>query len=180
MVTALWGILSGALGGFAANYLIQYIRELQDRKRFSLLGVSIVEYLMAQLDLGIQILEQIAVGQITGAQLPNSAWNGMGTIPREVLLRIVSLAQRHRNNGQNGFPPKDILVHCNNYFVYICGQINSMLTHSVQSQPQQIVVAASDLQSAAISRLQGAKKVKSMLNTTRDYLLHNSATCFPK
>lgn len=171
MIHALWAILSGAIGGIVSGYLIQHYNELQNRKKFSLLGISIVGYLMAQLDLGIDILNTLAGGTCTNKQLPNSAWNGMQTIPQEVLLRVVSVAPRCPGDCHNEFLFKDMLVHCNNYFVYICGNINSMLAQCAPFLSQQ---------AAATKYLEDAKKVKSMLAEIKKSLEKNSERCLPK
>lgn len=55
-------------------------------------------------------------------QMPISAWEGMGTIPDNVLLRIVAVS---KGVAPKGFPLTNIRVHCNNYFTYICGKVNA-------------------------------------------------------
>ena len=54
-------------------------------------------------------------------QMPISAWEGMGTIPDNVLLRIIAVS---KGVTPKGFPFTNIRVPCNNYFTYICEKVN--------------------------------------------------------
>lgn len=173
-------ILTGAVGGFAANYLLQHLRELQDRKRYSQLGASIIGYLTAQVDAGIKVLQEGANGKLPLISMPQSAWADPSILPREVLLRIVAL-DRVTRQSDTGIPyPRDILIHCNNYFVNVCGNMNRKFQTAHQRLSQGAEPDYCDLQSASRAALKSAERLKCTFDRTKKLLERNALKFFPR
>lgn len=82
--------------------------EYKKRKQYSTLGVAIIEGLLEEVTYGIEIMRK----QLP-TLLPVKSWYGLSTIPDDVLLRIIAVT---KNENFNGLKPKDIRIHCKNYF----------------------------------------------------------------
>ena len=145
-----------------------------------MLGVTIVEYLVGQVNIGIEILDEIARGDLGGRKLPNSAWSGMQTIPKDVVLRIVALASNRCHKTSDGFPPMEILVHCNNYFVYICQNINSRVAGRIQLKTDVIETSLKEIKKLASDYAGPSRGVRSMLLEVKTLLQRNSTRLWPK
>lgn len=76
------------------------------------------------------------------SQMPVSAWEGMETIPDNVLLRIIAVSKEVHAKG---FPLENIRVHCNNYFTYICGTVNDRIC-KLPKKNGEIVVSSPEAQ----------------------------------
>jgi hypothetical protein len=126
VVTSVISIIVAVLTYLAVNRL----GEWQKRKMYSRLGVAIIESLQEEVWNGIDImkrtLDAAKNGSITNhSSLPNLSWEGMSTIPDEVLLRILETSKDKPYSGQ--YALKDCRIHCKNYFNFICGNYASAI-----------------------------------------------------
>lgn len=82
-------------------------------------------------------------------------------------------AVKLREHYNGAYLPSSMLVHCNNYFTYICENTNNLIRGLVPANPQQIEVFAK-------AKLPDARKVKSLLDDTKQLLKDNSSKWWPK
>lgn len=150
MTTAL---IAGVIG-FAVGLFQTKLKEWGNKRNYSKLGVAIIETLIGEINIGIEILRKNEPHA-----LPNSSWQGMETVPDNVLLRIVALDNGYAQPSDR-WPVSSIRLHCKNYFVYICGNANS------GTRPSQY---ADD-----------ATRVRNMLADAKRLLEANSGKWFPK
>ena len=118
------------------------------RRNYSKLGVAIAKSLLEEVKTGRQIMCNMLAwgkGEVAAEpdwpNLPAASWEGMSTIPDEVLLRIIALLDDKTEEGSTNstqgllsgdgdfadraYSPLDIRVHCKNYFAHIVVTINS-------------------------------------------------------
>lgn len=110
--------------------------EWSNRRKYSKLGVLIIEMLQEEIRTGIGIIslaESVAnnpkILRPQGKELeiflspPTKSWSGPQTIPDEVLLRI-SETFTGKVDGQ--LPATECRIHCKNYFDHICANYNQV------------------------------------------------------
>jgi len=167
---AIAAFVLGIAGGVLSNFLIQTWNTWSDRRKFSRLGASVVDSLLAQVDLGIGMLTRIADGEAPGGLMPHSSWYGMETIPNDVLLRIIATDRGDTTRGP-GAPlrPRDIRIHCNNYFVNVCGNMNNLLDGWYNPNSS----ARGSAKTLATQYEADARQVECMLRTARSLLERN-------
>jgi hypothetical protein len=153
--------------------LVKKIDEWRDRKTFSILGVLIIESLIEEVETGLGIMDNILnpnnVHNSTSL-LPDKSWSGMTTIPDNVLLRIIAVS---KNVKPLGFHPRQIRIHCKNYFI----NINSNWKLMINSGPNWLLNTQNLLRSG---HYDGTKGVLAMLKQTRDLLDKNSRKMIPE
>jgi hypothetical protein len=163
--------LVGFLGGLLSNFLFQTWSKWQEKRQFSLLGVSIIDSLLEESQAGLHVLQALSQGPFLPGDpsflmlMPHASWYGMETIPNEVLLRIVSVEQK----SQSGLPISEIRTHCKNYFTNICGNVNTTMTHIAEGKPP-----PPTLQQMASSYLSDTQRVADMLSRAKALLNQNA------
>ncbi|MGC8477046.1 MAG: hypothetical protein ACP5NP_11895 [Acetobacteraceae bacterium] len=171
----------GALGGFIASLMaslvFQGITARITRQNSSRLGVAIVGILKTEVEKGINELMFIQEHGYAVTALPSSAWSGVDAIPNEVLLRIVSIDRCSNGSKSSGYPPREILIRCNEYFAFTCGRMNAILN---KSGPVFVESGPSAVQDLARDWLPHARHVQAMLADTERLLRNNSERLLPR
>lgn len=150
-------------------YLVSKRDEYRKRREFSILGVVIIESLMEEVEHGIQTMQRtFTAGNLEfPTLLPRKSWDGMNTIPNDVLLRIIEVS---RSVIPVVWSPREIRIHTKNYFDHITLNWTGF------------VATGADWQSFA-SRfelyLPPSQGVLKMLKQTKDLLEENSERQFP-
>jgi hypothetical protein len=119
-----------------------------------------MESLLEEITMGIKIME----GRQTNP-LPVKSWNGVSTIPDDVLLRIIAVS---KGETPVSFKPQDIRIHCKNYFSFMA---ENWLSAIQGGNIRDLIDKGQYIQSA--------EKVKSMIIQCRDLLEKNSRKKFP-
>jgi hypothetical protein len=111
-------VLFPLLVGGLTYLLVAKLDEWKKRRSYSKLGAAIIESLIEEVKTGIAILDDVQNPQPTATPslLPKKSWNGMTTIPDEVLLRIIEVSDKVIPKS---FHPREIRIHCKNYFEHI-------------------------------------------------------------
>lgn len=152
--------------------------ESKRRRNDSKLGAVIIASLLEEVRTGLRVMED-NLAKITGQRqpsvevcllLPSASWEGMQTIPNNVLLRIAATAQ---NIQPRGFPPTEIRTHCKNYFVHIKNNVGIM---QATSRMQRILEPGPSNE----DYIGAVRKVIVMLEQTMELLEENARRWFPK
>jgi hypothetical protein len=160
--------------------LIVKLDEWRKRKSYSRLGAVIIESLIEEVNTGITSLRttrDVSNGTVQKpnnysiARLPRKSWNGMTTIPDEVLLRIIEVT---KGVTPIHFPPREIRIHCKNYFDHMAPNWDQVVSNPTKSK-EAIIHYIEEGQ-----YIQASEGVLNMLEQTRDLLEKNSARWFPK
>lgn len=167
--------------------VVERLGEWRKRRMFSRLGVVIIDSFLEELRTGIELMRTVLAAidrnDPTGPPpgfLPNRTWNGMSTIPDDVLLRIVETS---RNRTFDGFPPQQCRTHCKNYFTHMNDNYQLFLSQAIELHAQH---ADWRRQLQALLRgpgqpyLESALGVEHMLANARQLLDENSRRRFPK
>ncbi len=166
-------ILFPFLVAVVTYFLVSKIDEFRRRRNYSSLGAVIVESLIEEVRNGLNIMTDAISDNPTKlpSPLPRKSWNGMTTIPDEVLLRIIKVSE---GVPPRGFNPREIRIHSKNYFDHMCGNWD-IITKAVKAEQnwREIVTQFN-------SYPESAKGVLDMLEQTRDLLNENSSKWFPK
>lgn len=175
-------ILKGFIGpifiGFLSYLLTAKLDDWKNRKKQSKLGVAIMDSLIEEVTNGIGILTHFQnSNELPTVFMPNKSWNGQSTINDEILLRIIEVSE---NIQPDNFPPKDIRIHCKNYFDMIAGQWNSNINSLEKNVSPQIVIATANGYVGERRFLEASLGVLGMLNQTRTLLLKNVKRTIPK
>lgn len=170
-------ILKGISGpifiGFLSYVITAKLDDSKNRRKQSKLGVAIMDSLIEEVENGVGILTQYQNStELPTVFMPTKSWNGQTTINDEVLLRIIEA---------DHFPPKDIRIHCKNYFDMIALQWNQNINSLEKGVPVALVISVARLLASNGSQtLEGSKGVLKMLQQTRTLLFNNSKTVIPK
>lgn len=170
--------------------LVDRLGEWKNRKKYSRLGVAIIECLQEEIKHGIEIM-QATQNRMDGnnqinesppnALLPNKSWNGMTTIPDNVLLRIIEVAA---DKEIEEFPPKECRIHCKNYFEHMCGNYNNKAVPEARKlfdeQKDWRDAFKPYLNKDTGIYLQSADNVLQMLEGSKIMLQRNSNSLIPK
>ena len=153
--------------------------EWRRRRNDSKLGAIIMESLLEEVRTGLGIMQDTlqrieARGRnpvpVPKAQLPCASWEGMNTIPDNVLLRVIATAEKVEPCG---FPPSQVGIHCKNYFIHMCKTFNDV-QYDADLQP----LLSSGQQNSDYIGL--TRRVIDMLEQTKELLEENSTRRFPK
>jgi hypothetical protein len=134
------------------------------RRQYSTLGVAIIEGLLEEINIGIEIMKNQFANLI-----PVKSWVGLSSIPDDVLLRIIAVT---RNVNLVRFKPKDIRIHCKNYFDHMATSWNSAIQSNNQVAIQQLLNQG--------KYIEAAEGVKAMLLQCKELLENNEKRWFPK
>jgi len=100
--------LVGCIGVGVISFVGYVYKRKRDKQKNKKLGVMIINSLLEEVYTGLDIIKK---GQ--NFTLPRKSWEGMKTIPDEVMLIISAVSKGIKPDG---FPLEDIKIHCKNYF----------------------------------------------------------------
>ena len=100
-------------------WLIKKNDDNNNRRQYSTLGVAIMESLLEEVNNGIDIMRNRQL-----VPLPVRSWDGVKTVSDKVLLRIIAVS---KGVSQDGFPPREIRIHCKNYFEHMSANWNDAI-----------------------------------------------------
>jgi hypothetical protein len=187
--------LVGCLVGFAVYIASFQWGEWGNRRKYSKLGVLIIEMLQEEVRTGIEIMSQaesvINDPSILRPQpkdldifelLPTRSWSGPQTIPDEVLLRI---SETFRGKIGDELPTTECRIHCKNYFDHMCTNYGKAAAIAYD------ILSAEDstkwkrcfsgmLEAPTGTYLRDAQRVYDMLNSVKKQLASNSKRWFPR
>ena len=145
--------------------------ESKKRKTFSTLGTIIMDSLIEEVSNGYEIMKDAVTAKAPKAPslVPFKSWDGLKTIPDEVMLRIISVSKKAKPIGK--FYPKDIRMHAKNYFEYMVSNWNNAVNERYEPQvfPTTFKIYP-----------ESAKGVLDMLFQIKQLLEDNSESWFPK
>ena len=141
----------------------EYIKKQQ----YSTLGVAIMESLLEEVNNGIEIMRNQQP-----IPLPVKSWDGIKTISDDVLLRIIAVSKDIRPTS---FPPREIRIHCKNYFEHMSVNWAYALQSSMQNNQSQLIALADNG-----NYVQDAENVKAMLTQCKELLEKNAKKLFSK
>jgi hypothetical protein len=186
----LWQGLVPILVALVAYVCTYKIGDWRDRKKYSKLGIAVIESLLEELNTGISIMERIE-GAVNdpfatapplniGELLPSRTWSGPQTISDEVLLRIIETS---RGRTEHGLPVTACRIHCKNYFDHMCGNYNHAVEAAVAA-----IAAGNNWKLPFVPMLarpngiylEGARGVRDMLNRAREQLEANAKRWIPR
>jgi len=142
--------LIGCIGAAVISIIGYVYKRKRDEQKNKKLGVMIISSLLEEVNTGLNIIKNKL-----NVQLPKKSWEGMKTIPDEVMLIITAVSKGIKPDG---FPPEDIKIHCKNYFEHI----TQNWMHIQNNQK-----AIQDTQ-------ESTEKVIKMLEQTKSLLMENS------
>ena len=165
--------------------LVDRLGEYKKRKTYSKLGVAIMR-IFTRRNKNWNIIDESCPGRCREPKYylpphaipPKKSWNGMSTIPDEVLLRIIETAEKQEIVS---FPLRECRIHCKNYFEHICENFEQRLNESILLSEQRgnwrqgIIWLLSDDHS---DHIEASEKVYQMLEQAKQLLDKNSRALF--
>ena len=151
--------------------LLNKLDKWKERRNQSILGAVIIESMIEEVEIGYDYINKTLTSEdhMHPGIPPRKSWNGMNTIPNEVLLRIIATT---KNIKPKSFPPRQIRTHCKNYF-------DHMLTNWDTAKNTISLTPFDYVKSNYPKYGEAAFKVLTMLEQTRDILLFNSKKWLP-
>lgn len=154
-------------------FLISKVDDLRKRRSYSRLGGAIIHTLMEEVELGRNIIRSTLDPNNNSLPhaLPRKSWNGINTVPDEVLLRILELG---KHTESVGFPTNEIRTHTKNYF-----------DHMVPNWDEVVALAKQNKNFKGFAQMnysnydEAATNVLNMLNHVKGLLDKNSNKTFP-
>lgn len=169
-------LVVGILGGVGTYLLVSMFSKSGKKKDVKTLGIAIIESLIEEVNTGIIILEQALKAArenetniLPKTVPPRKSWNGMNTIPDDVLIEIINKCQTKKYDG---FHPKDIRSHCKNYFEHITANYDNAFKTSLDRMGKQLHwynPIINEVGSGGAS-VEATKGVKKLLEDCRDLL----------
>jgi len=166
--------------------IVDRLGEWKKRRQFSKLGIAIINSILEEIGHGISQLETFLkdfktsnpINKIIG--LPNQSWSGMDTISDDVLLRIIEISD---NYNPKPYHPKNIRIHCKNYFKHISNNVMIEINRAVKITKSMRLLT--DDEYKGFSKvvkvyIKNSKDVQTMLNDTVKLLDKNSSKIIPK
>jgi len=99
--------------GVGAIGLVGYVYKIKrDKRKHREAGVVIINSLLEEVRTGLDIIKNKQYNK-----LPKKSWEGMKTIPNEVMSIILADSKKIKQESELKF--KDIRIHCKNYFEHI-------------------------------------------------------------
>ena len=180
LVLANWVVAFGSMAAAGVALWIATVGYRRDewrcRRNDSKLGAIIVE----------SLLEEVRTGHINMLNMqktlclhrypflmPTASWGDMNTIPDNVLLRVITTADKIEPRG---FPPSQIRIHCKNYFVNMCPTVNNLNMVPNPAGLQQLLSPGE----GNGDYIGAAQHVIDMLEQTKELLEENAKRRFPK
>jgi hypothetical protein len=177
---ALEHILLPLLVAVTSYILLDRLGEWKQRKRVSILGTAILDSLIEEVRTGLRTLKEVdaraSIESFPSAPvpLPRKAWTGMTTISDDILLRLIATSERHEGPD---FRPRDVRIHCKNYFEFICPYWDQVCTRDT---PITNWVPFAKTLITKASLIEATSKVLSMLEASRELLENNAKRIIPK
>jgi hypothetical protein len=173
----------------ATYWAVDKLGEFKKRRDYSRLGVAIIESILEEVDIGISLMTQAwnaaednDYSKLPSGTLPHQSWNGMTTIPDEVLLRLIAASASTKRKFES-FPPRQCRTHCKNYFMHIkpnYDMIHSASRDLAKSNQDWRLPIHNVLSDEGSHYLQAARGVKRMLEDAKQLLEDNANAKFPK
>ena len=174
LVLANWVVASGSMAAAAVALWIAIVgyqrEEWRRRRNDSKLGAIIVESLLEEVRNGHKLMLSMQDNSVCPFQVPIASWEGMNTIPDNVLLRVIATADKVKPRS---YPPSQIRIRCKNYFVHMCPNLNSVK----HAAGRQLLLSPGDGNGDYIGM---AQCVIDMLEQTKELLKKNAKRRFPK
>lgn len=203
-------ILPGAITGVIIGILVYLTTSWVSQRRIkitkSIVGDALLASFADEVQTGLKIMNDInnylityKGGMLQGVALilPDKSWEGMKSIPDDILERIILVADKgvieilrlhklgtpieeHNEEPEPLFRPKFIKIHLKNYFEFICPQMNKFifkLLHSTYSSANSAL--DKDIKYCK-TIIEETNKVLNTLHHIRIKLLENSEILFPK
>lgn len=151
--------------------LLNKLDEWRKRREQSILGSVIIDSIIEEVKGG----QEIIINTLTAEDFmdprvpPRKSWDGMSTIPDDVLLRIIATT---KNVRPKSFPPREIRTHLKNYF-------DHMLTNWDRSHDQQPMTPQAYLKLNFPTYKDAVNGVLTMLMQTKQILNENSKKWIP-
>jgi hypothetical protein len=165
--------------GIISYIFVSKLDDWKSRKKYSLLGASIMESLIEEVSKGVQIMEHLKnKDELFPGLLPTKSWNGISTINDDVLIRIIQVS---KNKKYTHFHPSEIRIHTKNYFNHIAFDWNNNMIKLQDKNTLEM-----DVKSYAKNLLnkrgflEGSNGVLNMLHTTKLLLIRNSKRIIPR
>jgi hypothetical protein len=144
-------------------------RERRDKSR---LGVAILDALIEEVSNGVRIMEETPNLQNQPTTLlPRKSWNGMTTIPDDILLILLRVSN---NVPPKGFVIRDIRIHCKNYFDHMTNTWDNSVTNNQNWQANSLSLINNS------KFVEAGNKVLLMLQQAKELLEKNSKKKIPK
>jgi len=112
----------GLVFGVAIYICTRKLDEWKHKRNYSKLGVVIMDSLLEEVRTGLDIIKNNQCGPP-----PKNSWDGMKTIPDEVMLIIFDFPEKIKQKSK--FNCKDIRSHCKNYFEHITEDWNKNIQY---------------------------------------------------
>lgn len=179
-------ILVPILIAILSYIVVDRLGEWKSRKRYSKLGIVIIQTLFEEVKNGRNRMEKFlkdfktAIPTRTIENLPNKSWIGISTISDDVLLRIIEVS---KNVSADPYHPKDIKIHCMHYFENICNNVMIEIQHAVkitQSSRKLSDEEYNSFSNVISSHEKNTTNVIRLLNKTISLLDKNSKRIIPK
>ena len=124
-------VVAPVLVAAIAYFLFGKIDELRKRRSYSKLGIAILNTLIEEVQNGRDSIRNILDPMISTIPnpLPRKSWNGINTIPDEVLLRILEVTKKKKDIG---FPSNEIRIHTKNYFDHMTSNWDQVVSVATQ------------------------------------------------
>lgn len=157
-----------------AFFLFGKIDELRKRKSYSKLGVAILSTLIEEVQFGRDSIRDTLDPNKNNKPnaLPRKSWNGINTVPDEVLLRILDVTKKKKDVG---FPSHEIRIHTKNYFDHMISNWDQLVLNSISGKDFK---ALAKLHYSTYD--EAATGVLEMLVNIKQLLEENSKKWFPK
>lgn len=169
--TVIEGILFPFLVAAFGYIVITKLDDWKKRRSHSGLGAVIIESLIEEVRQGLSILTNANATTATSTNpLPRKSWNGMSTIPDDVLLRIIEVS---KGVTPISFSPREIRTHCKNYFDHMTTNWDEV----AGNRDNWKLLAQKYFEG---NYIQATQNVLDMLQQTGDLLESNSRKWFPK
>ncbi|MBL7738022.1 MAG: hypothetical protein JNK14_02300 [Chitinophagaceae bacterium] len=152
--------------------VFRLLDEWKKRRDQSILGIAIIDALIEEVQTGISIIRQTETDTVNvGRRVPVKSWDGMKTIPDEILLRIIAIS---RSVKPVSFPPYQIRTHCKNYFDHMATSWDLAMSDKNEWKARTTYLIKEG------KFLEAANGVLQMLQQCRTLLEKNSKARFPK
>jgi len=186
LVDLLKGVVLPIFVSAVTTLVFGLLNEGKRKRGTSLLGVAIIESLQEEVRNGISIMtEQLETIKRSDPNplshyLPSESWQGVATIPNDVLLQLRDISKDRRFSG---FAPSEIQMHCKNYFRYMCTNYNNAVNNAREGARKgydwkPIMLRLLDPNQGHF--IESAQQVYQLLEDSKALLAKNAKARFPK
>lgn len=151
--------------------------EWKKRRSFSGLSIAIIESFQEEIRNGVKLMKgtisKLRESELPSAlqqSLPTGSWDGMKSIPHEVLLRVIETSRSFVPEAEE-FHPRDIRIHCKNYFEIICINFSTLIRELHLLSPDKVTPDRVDIALKNILYLiESGERVYRMLEKSKGLL----------